>query len=112
MLVEIEIGRDGTLVSNYHFDDEYVETAVFSQTFPQLSYFSQKDGWELGCINREPECERLREDVGSYNLNLIYLDIENKEQRISNPKVAVYRAKVLACADSLREKIISSIRIN
>jgi len=109
MLVEIEIRRDGTLVSRHHFDENYFETAVFSQSFPQLAYSHRSGGWEHGCKSREPECETLREEVKSYTLNsLDYLDIESEKGSTPRPQVALQRKKVLACATSLRRQIINS----
>lgn len=113
-LVEVEIKRDGTLVSNYHFDSDYTETAVIAQSFPQLTYFGGSGSWELGCRNREPECVELRQDVSGYTstLNsLIYLDIENEEQLTPQREVAAHREKVLACVNSLRGQIVASTQV-
>lgn len=112
LLLELEIKQDGTLISDYHFEeraDGYVETAVFSQDFPQLTYFSGRGRWQIGCVNREPECERVRDDVRSYFLNTLdYLDIDGLNSPAPRSVVAAHRQKVLACASALRGKIIAA----
>lgn len=109
MLLELEIKRDGSVISSYYFDNKTVETTIFSQEFPQLTFLGQGGNWQIGCIYHEPECERLREDVRGYFLNsLIYLDIENESEMTARPQVALMRKKILACVNHLREKIIHS----